>query len=49
MAGVKALELPYDVVSSEFLTMENTNSAAAVRSIYVKDFLSRYDADPLRY
>lgn len=44
------LGLPYDVVSSEFLTMEGQKfSASRGIAIYVNDFLSRYDADPLRY
>jgi methionyl-tRNA synthetase len=44
------LELPYDVVSSEFLTMEGKKfSSSRGIVIYVNDVLSRYDADPLRY
>ena len=45
-----ALELPYDVVASEYLTMEGKRfSTSRQVGIYVNDFLSRYDADPLRY
>ncbi len=49
-AGRGALELPYNVVSSEFLTMEGKQFCTS-RSvvIYVGDFLERYDPDPLRY
>ena len=49
-AGVGPLKLPDDIVASEYLTMEGKKFAAS-RSvgIYVKDFLSRYDPDPLRY
>jgi methionyl-tRNA synthetase len=44
------LQLPYDVVSSEYLTMEGQKfSSSRNIVIYVKDFLSRYDPDPLRY
>lgn len=44
------LELPYNVVSSEFLTMEGRKfSSSRGVVIYVNDFLSRYDPDPLRY
>lgn len=44
------LQLPYNVVSSEFLTMEGKKfSSSRGIVIYVKDFLSRYDPDPLRY
>jgi methionyl-tRNA synthetase len=45
-----ALELPYEVVSSEFLTMEGKKfSSSRQVVIYVGDMLSRYDADALRY
>ena len=44
------LRLPDDVVSSEFLTMEGKRfSASRGIGIEVRDFLSRYDPDPLRY
>src|SRR5437762_1848708 len=44
------LALPTEVVSSEFLPMERRKCSSS-RSvvIYVRDFLSRYDADALRY
>jgi methionyl-tRNA synthetase len=46
----EALQLPYNVVSSEFLTMEGRKfSTSRGVSIYVNDFLSRYDADALRF
>ncbi len=45
-----ALNLPYDVVSSEFLTMEGKKfSSSRGVVIYVNEVLSRYDPDPLRY
>ena len=44
------LNIPYDVASSEFLTMEGKKfSSSRGVVIYVKDFLERYDADSLRY
>ncbi|MEO3812073.1 methionine--tRNA ligase [Sphaerisporangium sp. B11E5] len=44
------LALPSEVVSSEFLTMEGRKfSSSRQVVIYVRDFLSRYDADALRY
>jgi len=44
------LQLPTEVVSSEFLTMEGRKfSSSRSVVIYVRDFLSRYDADALRY
>jgi methionyl-tRNA synthetase len=49
-AGLGDLELPDNVVSSEFLTMEGKKFAASRGiGIYVRDFLSRYDPDALRY
>jgi methionyl-tRNA synthetase len=45
-----ALNRPFDVVSSEFLTMEGKKfSSSRNVVIYVGDMLSRYDADALRY
>jgi methionyl-tRNA synthetase len=44
------LELPTEVVSSEFLTMEGHKfSSSRGVVIYVRDFLARYDPDALRY
>jgi methionyl-tRNA synthetase len=44
------LNLPSEVVSSEFLTMEGRKfSSSRSVVIYVRDFLSRYDVDALRY
>ncbi|MFB9838323.1 methionine--tRNA ligase [Actinoallomurus acaciae] len=44
------LDLPSEVVSSEFLTMEGRKfSSSRQVVIYVRDFLERYDVDALRY
>jgi methionyl-tRNA synthetase len=44
------LNLPSEVVSSEFLTMEGKKfSSSRQVVIYVRDFLERYDVDALRY
>ena len=44
------LERPYEVVSSEFLTVEGQKfSTSRNVVIYVGDMLARYDADALRY
>ena len=44
------LNLPTEVVSSEYLTMEGRKfSSSRSVVIYVKDFLARYDVDALRY
>ncbi len=49
-AGLGELQLPDNVVSSEFLTMEGKKFAASRGvGIYVHDFLERYEADALRY
>jgi methionyl-tRNA synthetase len=49
-AGKGPLQLPTDVVASEFLTMEGKKySASRGISIYVRDVLERYDPDPVRY
>ncbi len=46
----KPLQLPENVVASEFLTMERRQfSASRGIGIFVKDFLARYDPDALRY
>jgi methionyl-tRNA synthetase len=49
-AGRAALNLPDNVASSEFLTMEGKKfSSSRGVQIFVRDFLSRYDPDALRY
>ena len=46
----RPLELPYNVVASEFLTLEGRQfSTSRDWAIWVGDFLDRYDPDPLRY
>jgi methionyl-tRNA synthetase len=49
-AGQGQLRLPDNVASSEFLTMEGKKfSSSRGVQILVRDFLSRYDPDALRY
>ena len=49
-AGRGPLELPDNIASSEFLTMEGKKfSSSRGAQILVRDFLSRYDPDALRY
>jgi methionyl-tRNA synthetase len=44
------LHLPTNVVASEYLTMEGKKASTSRNvAIWVADFLSRYDPDPLRY
>ncbi len=48
--GPHSLNLPYNVVSTEFLTMEGKQfSTSRNVVIYVRDVLERYGPDPLRY
>jgi methionyl-tRNA synthetase len=50
LAAGRPLELPYNVVASEFLTTEGRQfSTSRGVAIWVGDFLERYDPDPLRY
>ena len=44
------LQLPYNVVSSEYLTMSGSKaSTSRGHAIWVKDFLDHYEPDALRY
>jgi methionyl-tRNA synthetase len=46
----RPLELPDNIAATEYLTMEGKQfSTSRGYSIYVRDFLERYDADPLRF
>jgi methionyl-tRNA synthetase len=50
LMGVGDLELPDEIVASEFLNMGGKKfSTSRGQVIYVKDVLDRYDADALRY
>jgi len=50
MSGFGDLQLPTEVVSSEYLTMESAKfSSSRGHVIYVRDMLARYQADALRY
>ena len=49
-AGKGDLQLPTNVVASEYVTMEGKKASTSRNvAIWVHDFLSRYDPDPLRY
>jgi len=50
LLGAGGLELPDDIVASEFLNMEGKKfSTSRGHVIYVSDMLDRYDPDALRY
>jgi len=50
LLGYGELNLPYDVPANEFLNLEGRQlSTSRNWAVWVPDFLSRYDPDPLRY
>ncbi|MBI2859028.1 MAG: methionine--tRNA ligase [Chloroflexi bacterium] len=50
LMGHGSLNLPYDVPSNEFLTIEGDKLSTSRKwAVWVHDFLERYDPDPLRY
>jgi len=50
LMGYGDLNLPYDVPSNEFLTIEGRKlSTSRNWAVWLPDYLSRYDPDPLRY
>jgi len=50
LMGYGGLNLPYDVPANEFLTIEGKKlSTSRGWAIWLPDYLSRYDPDPLRY
>lgn len=50
LMGYGDLNLPYDVAASQYLTMSGSKASTSRNwAIWVPEFLSRYDPDPLRY
>jgi methionyl-tRNA synthetase len=50
LMGYEGLNLPYDVPANEFLTIEGKKiSTSRNWAVWLPDYLSRYDPDPLRY
>jgi methionyl-tRNA synthetase len=50
LMGYGGLNLPYDVPANEFLTIEGKKlSTSRHWAVWLPDYLSRYDPDPLRY
>jgi methionyl-tRNA synthetase len=50
LMGYGGLNLPYDVPANEFLTVEGKKlSTSRNWAVWLPDYLSRYDPDPLRY
>ena len=50
LMGYDGLNLPYDVPANEYLTIEGRKlSSSRNWAVWLPDYLSRYDPDPLRY
>jgi methionyl-tRNA synthetase len=50
LMGYGGLNLPYDVPANEFLNIESKKGSKSHNwAVWVPDFLTRYDPDPLRY
>jgi len=50
LMGYGGLNLPYDVPANEFLTFEGRKLSTSQNwAVWLPDYLSRYDPDPLRY
>jgi len=50
LMGYEDLTLPYDVPANEFLTIEGKKISTSKNwAVWLPDYLSRYDPDPLRY
>ena len=50
LMGYGGLNLPYDVPANEFLSLEDRKFSTSQNwAVWVPDYLSRYDPDPLRY
>jgi methionyl-tRNA synthetase len=50
LIGYEGLNLPYDVPANEFLTIEGKKlSTSRNWAVWLPDYLSRYEPDPLRY
>ncbi len=50
LMGYEGLALPHDVPANEFLTIEGRKISTSKNwAVWLPDYLSRYDPDPLRY
>ena len=50
LMGYGDLNLPYDIPANEFLTIEGRKLSTSQNwAVWLPDYLSRYDPDPLRY
>lgn len=50
LLGAGGYNLPYDVPANQYITMSGSKASTSQRwAVWVNDYLSRYDPDPLRY
>ncbi len=50
LMGVTGLNLPYDVPANQYITMSGSKASTSQNwAVWIPDYLSRYDPDPLRY
>ena len=50
LMGAGDLDLPYDVPANQFITMSGSKASTSQNwAVWLPDYLSRYDPDPLRY
>ena len=50
LLGAGDLNLPYDVPANQFITMSGSKASTSQNwAVWIPDYLTRYDPDPLRY
>jgi len=50
LLGAGGLNLPYDVPANQYITMSGSKASTSQNwAVWLPDYLSRYDPDPLRY
>ena len=50
LLGAGGLNLPYDVPANQYITMSGSKASTSQNwAVWVEDYLTRYDPDPLRY
>ncbi|MEE9276922.1 MAG: methionine--tRNA ligase [Dehalococcoidia bacterium] len=50
LLGAEGLNLPYDVPANQYITMSGSKASTSQNwAVWVGDYLTRYDPDPLRY
>jgi len=50
LLGAGGLNLPYDIPANQFITMSGSKASTSQNwAVWIPDYLTRYDPDPLRY